>query len=194
MLIQLAMVAAYIIAFVVINRLLKLFMARLGTLKQVGELRLKRLTRTLQIGLLALTLMAVSLTLGWGYSQIGVFLSSIFAILGVALFAQWSILSNITASLIIFFAFPYRVGDRVKVVDKDDDITGVIQEIDLFHVIIRRADGDLITYPTNLILQKAVIKLLGTPRPSPAGQADTPQPRQLEKQPAEAEEQQKLGN
>lgn len=96
--------------------------------------------------------------LGIEYSQISFFLSSVFAVLGVALFAQWSILSNITASLIIFFAFPYRVGDRIRICDKDDDISGVIVEISLFHVLVKRR-GDLITYPNSLILQKAVVKL-----------------------------------
>ena len=43
-------------------------------------------------------------------------------------------------------------------VDKDDDISGVIEEISLFHVMIRK-NGDLITYPNNMILQKAVIKI-----------------------------------
>lgn len=95
--------------------------------------------------------------LGVEYSQISIFLSSIFAVLGVALFAQWSILSNITASLVIFFGFPYRVGDRIRVVDKDDDIAGVIEEITLFHVLIKKGN-ELITYPNTLILQKAVIK------------------------------------
>ena len=94
---------------------------------------------------------------GIGYSEISIFLSSVFAVIGIALFAQWSILSNITASLIIFFGFPYRVGDYIKIIDKDDDIYGVIEEISLFHVLIKR-DEELITYPNILILQKGVIK------------------------------------
>lgn len=96
--------------------------------------------------------------LGIQYSQLSVFLSSVFAVIGVALFAQWSILSNITSSLIIFFAFPYRVGDVIRIVDKDDDLSGIIEEISLFHVIILRGDA-LITYPNSLMLQKAVIKV-----------------------------------
>jgi len=78
--------------------------------------------------------------------------------LGVALFAQWSILSNITASLIIFFGFPYRVGDTVRVIDGDEDITGIVEEITLFHVLIRKGEN-MITYPNSLILQKAVVKI-----------------------------------
>ncbi|MBE8568554.1 mechanosensitive ion channel domain-containing protein, partial [Vibrio sp. OPT46] len=95
------------------------------------------------------------------------FLSSIFAVLGVAFIAQWSILSNITASFLIFFVFPYRVGDRIKVVDKDEDICGEIQEISMFHVLIKHDNGNLITYPNNQILQKAVLKLAkNKPEPS----------------------------
>ena len=64
--------------------------------------------------------------------------------------------------MIIFFAFPYRIGDRIKVVDKDDDISGKIVEIALFHVLIRRDDGSTVTYPNSIILQKAVIQLNGS--------------------------------
>jgi hypothetical protein len=35
----------------------------------------------------------------------------------------------------------------------------VIIEIALFHVLIHRDNGDTITYPNNLMLQKAVLKL-----------------------------------
>lgn len=87
------------------------------------------------------------------------YLSSIFAVIGVALFAQWSLLSNITASVVIFFAFPYRVGDRIKVTDPDFDLSGSVEEISLFHVLIRTDAGNMVTYPNNLILQKPVIKL-----------------------------------
>jgi len=57
------------------------------------------------------------------------------------------------------FVFPYRIGERIRVVDKDEDISGVIIEIALFHVLILRDNGDTITYPNNLMLQKAVLKL-----------------------------------
>ncbi|MGS2719829.1 mechanosensitive ion channel domain-containing protein [Paraglaciecola aestuariivivens] len=100
-----------------------------------------------------------SITLGIDYGKFTVFLSSAFAVLGIALFAQWSILSNVTAGILIFFNFPYRVGDTVKIANKDFDLVGMIEEITTFHVLIRHADGDLITYPNSLILQTPVIKL-----------------------------------
>lgn len=142
----------------------------MGTQKSVSPYRVKYITKTLNLALTLFFIILLSLFLGIEYQQLSLFLSSVFAVIGVALFAQWSILSNITASLIIFFSFPYRVGDRIKVVDKDDDIQGIVEEISLFHVMIRR-NHELITYPNTLILQKAVIKL-----PAEARQATKTEP------------------
>lgn len=128
-----------------------------GSGKEVSPYRIKYISKTISIIILVFYLILLANVSGLEYSQVSIFLSSVFAVIGIALFAQWSILSNITASLIIFFGFPYRVGDKIKILDKDDDVSGEIEEITLFHVIIRR-DQELITYPNNLILQKGVIK------------------------------------
>ena len=82
--------------------------------------------------------------------------SSVFAVIGVALFAIWSILSNITSGIIMFFNFPYKIGDKIKIHDKDMPIEALIEDIKAFHLHLRTDDGELITYPNNLILQKAV--------------------------------------
>ena len=156
---KILMLVAVAIAYFLISVLMSKFVQRLGHEKALSPVRVKYVSRCIKLGLLFLLVISLLMIIGLGYSQISVFLSSVFAVIGVALFAQWSMLSNLTASLIIFFAFPYRVGDRVKVVDKDDDISGEIEEIAAFHVLIRRANGDLVTYPNALILQKAVIKL-----------------------------------
>lgn len=132
---------------------------RLGEVKGVQESRVRYLQKTTQIALFTALVLVICLVLGLGYGEVSVFLSSVFAVIGVALFAQWSILSNITASLVIFFGFPYRVGDLIKVTDSDFDLSGEVEEISLFHVLIRTGDGNLITYPNSLILQKPVIKL-----------------------------------
>lgn len=152
-------IAAFILLVVygICLNLAKRTVRRLGKHKQVKAYRVDYIGKTLSLALTGMLIAMLGLVLGIEYSQLSVFFSSVFAVVGVALFAQWSILSNITASLIIFFGFPYRVGDTIRVVDKDDDIAGTIEEISMFHVIIRRGDA-LITYPNNLIVQKAVIK------------------------------------
>jgi len=148
------LLAVYILAMRFVSNAIQ----RMGESKSVNAYRVTYIKKTFGISLTVLFVILLFLLLGIQYTQLSLFLSSVFAVIGVALFAQWSMLSNVTASLIIFFAFPYRVGDVIKVVDKDDDISGLIEEISLFHVIISK-NGVVITYPNSLMLQKAVIKM-----------------------------------
>ncbi|NJW55295.1 mechanosensitive ion channel domain-containing protein, partial [Salinimicrobium oceani] len=50
----------------------------------------------------------------------------------------------------------YKIGSRIKIHDKDLPIEAVIEDIRAFHLHLRTLEGELITYPNNLILQKAV--------------------------------------
>ncbi|MBJ7539771.1 mechanosensitive ion channel domain-containing protein [Marinomonas transparens] len=158
MVLQIGLTVLLIIGYVIFSRFLKSSIALLGQKKSINEVRITYVSKMLHLGLTALFVLLICLVLGVGYGQFAIFFSSVFAVVGVALFAQWSILSNVTASLIIFFSFPYRVGDWVKVVDKDDEVLGQIIEISTFHVIIQRLSSDVVTYPNSLILQKAVIR------------------------------------
>jgi hypothetical protein len=62
------------------------------------------------------------------------------------MFATWSILSNITAGVILFFFFPFRIGDTIKIHDKDFPIEAEIDDINAFHVFLITAEGEKITY------------------------------------------------
>lgn len=150
---------AFIIAFVVLSNAIENRIERLGRKRQVSNERIFYIQKIIKlIGFVALLLTA-GLVLGFNYAEFSLIVSSIFAVVGIALFAQWSILSNVTASLIIFFFFPYRVGDRVRITDEKENLEGEIVEITLFHLIIRRNEGDLLTYPNSLVFQKAIIVL-----------------------------------
>ena len=76
---------------------------------------------------------------------------------GVAFFASWSILSNITAGVILFFSFPFKIGDRIRIQDKDFPSEAIIEDIRAFHLHLRTDDGELITYPNSLMLQKGIV-------------------------------------
>lgn len=152
-----ALIAALI--FYVLAKFISRIIMNVAARHSPNDLRAVYINRIVNIGITFWGVMVVCFIFGLGLSDISVFLSSIFAVVGVALFAQWSILSNVTASMLIFFGFPYKIGDSIRIVDKDDDISGVIIEISMFHVIIRRLNGDIINYPNSIILQKAVIKV-----------------------------------
>ena len=138
-----------IIQFVIrhsINKALKKF-----------HLSFQRRRITIKILNLFIFILAIILfTAIWGIEKekLMLFFSSVLTILGIAFFAQWSILSNITAGLILFFNHPMRLGDHVKVLEKDYIIEGKIDDITFFFVHIKTPGGDHITIPNSIVLQK----------------------------------------
>lgn len=94
----------------------------------------------------------------WGVNQseLVVFISSFLAVLGIALFAQWSILSNITSGVIMFFSHPVKLDDTICILDKDYQIEGRVSDIGLFFVIIKTKDGKQVTIPSNVFIQKMI--------------------------------------
>lgn len=104
----------YIGIFIFAQRLLTNWIAKLAESKQVSFKRTKMVTQYITYLLFIIIACLWVISLGIEYQQVSLFISSVFAVLGVALVAQWSILSNITAGILIFFVFPYRIGDRIK--------------------------------------------------------------------------------
>jgi small-conductance mechanosensitive channel len=100
----------------------------------------------------------ITLTLIWGVQTKDIFLvlSSITTVVGVAMVAQWSILSNITSGIILFFAFPFKIGDIILIHDKDYPEEGQIEDIGAFHVTMRSKDGEIVIFPNNLFFQKGI--------------------------------------
>jgi small-conductance mechanosensitive channel len=94
----------------------------------------------------------------WGVNQseLVVFISSFLAVLGIALFAQWSILSNITSGVIMFFSHPVKLDDTICILDKDYQIEGRVSDIGFFFVIIKTKDGKQVTIPSNVFIQKMI--------------------------------------
>ena len=113
------------------------------------------------ISILISLLLLLLLGIVWEISLEGlsVYIASFITIIGVGLFATWSMVSNITASVILFFFFPFKIGSKVKIVDGDNSAIGVVMGISLFSIRIQCDDGTEIFYPNNIAIQKAIVHL-----------------------------------
>lgn len=137
----------------------KYFLKKIGNSKRVSQRRVYYVSKSISSLIVLISLFILAMIWSVSLSGVLVFASSIFAVIGVALFAQWSILSNFTASIIIFFSFPSRIGDHIKILDGDNSIEGKILEIEIFHITILDTDGNTVIYPNNLFIQKPIIKI-----------------------------------
>ena len=140
-------------------------LAHIFTRRSVNKI-LKKINFTLQRRKITLRMINILLTLAaivflaaiWGVNQseLVVFISSIMAVLGVAFVAQWSLLSNMTAGLILFFNHPLKIGDHIKLIEKDFVIEGIVNDITFFFVHIKTENKEIITVSNTVILQKNI--------------------------------------
>lgn len=140
-----------IVWFITVN-----IIRKVGKKSNINDARIRLIVRYFSITLFLVAVLIESFVLGVNLNTLAVVFSSTFAVLGIAFFAIWSILSNITSGIILFFSFPYKVGDKIKIHDKEFPVEAIIEDIRAFQLHLRLEDGDLITYPNNLILQKPV--------------------------------------
>jgi len=90
----------------------------------------------------------------WGFDFKGLLTlsASILAITGVAMFASWSVLSNVTAFFLLLANKSFRRGDFIRVINLDNYVEGYISEINLFNTKLISENREIIIYPNNLLV------------------------------------------
>jgi small-conductance mechanosensitive channel len=148
----LLVILGFIISHVVTKRSIN------NTLKQtqLDRRRRKIIVKTVQLLTLITALVLLAAIWGLDQDQIAVFVGTILTALGIAFFAQWSLLSNITSSLLLLFNHPIKIGDTIKVLDKDFPFEGEVSDLTYLFVHLKTKDGELITIPNSLLLQKSI--------------------------------------
>jgi small-conductance mechanosensitive channel len=118
----------------------------------------RRRITTRVVNLLLLLIGAISIMGIWGLDQkeLFVFLTSTLTVLGVGFFATWSILSNITSGLLLYFNHPLHIGDHVKIMDKEAPVEGTLKDISMFFMHIETVNGETVTIPNSVVTQKTI--------------------------------------
>ncbi len=129
---------------------------KVGKISDLNKSRTKLIIKYTSVGITVFGFVALLIIWGVKLKDLSLVLSSFFAVLGVALFATWSILSNVTAGIILFFSFPFKIGDKIKIQDDDFPLEAVITDVRAFYIELKTDEGYLVTYPNNLFLQKGV--------------------------------------
>jgi small-conductance mechanosensitive channel len=116
-------------------------------------------TKIISILIYITVIVVVAFIWGVDEKQLLIYITSFLTILGIAFFAQWSILSNITAGIILFINYPVKIGDTITILEKDsaNNITGEIRDIGAFFITLRTPEKDLITLPNSIILQNNIM-------------------------------------
>lgn len=148
--------AIVLLVFVVTGYISRTLIKKYAKTAHLSEHRTNVIMKYINFFMMCVFAMIIFAIWGIKSSQLLAFFTGTLTLIGVAFFAQWSILSNITSGMILFFSFPFRIGDVIQVHDKDFPIEAQIEDIKAFHTLLRNREGELITYPNSLLLQKGV--------------------------------------
>ena len=114
--------AIVILGYIVSRSIVKRIVA--AAVKKYGYplLRIKVTMKIFNIVFFLLFASFILFICGVDQNELAYSVTSLLTVVGVAFLAQWSIMSNITASLVIFFNHPVRIGDSIVIVEKDFNI------------------------------------------------------------------------
>ena len=139
----------------VLRRFLRLFAAK----KQLALIRVAHVMKTANIFITLVVIFVLGFIWNLSLEGFTIYLASFFTVAGIGLFAAWSILSNITAAVILFFYFPHKIGSKIKILDGDNSVTGEILDITLFTVHIKSDLGENVFLPNNIFIQRTTVLL-----------------------------------
>jgi len=144
-------------AYLVIRRLIIPKLQKLIERDRLKNKTLKDAVFSLNLFIGVLAFLFILFTWGFNFRELLALSTGLVAITGVALFANWSILSNITAFFILVAHQSYQRGNYIRIIDMDNYIEGYISEINLFNTRLIGENREVITYPNNLLIARPVI-------------------------------------
>jgi small-conductance mechanosensitive channel len=162
--VQIALSLFFIILYLIARRIVTGIVHRHGRKYKLDQPRTFYIIKLLNMGLVVVLVIVVSFLWGVTVQGLSLYFASLFTIIGIGFFAQWSILSNITASIILFFYYPFQINSYVKIYEGDNSIFGEVVDITIFSVKIRMENNEEVSYPNNLLIQKPIIELNASSR------------------------------
>jgi small-conductance mechanosensitive channel len=141
---------------VLMNVIYRKWSARIAKKFHLGLLRRKITVKVINLLLVLIGIILLTGIWGLDQKQLFLFFSSTITVLGIGFFASWSILSNITSGILLFFNHPLHIGDRIKIIDKEAPIEGTLKDISMFFMHIETIDGEMITIPNSVVTQKVI--------------------------------------
>ncbi|MFP4619831.1 MAG: mechanosensitive ion channel domain-containing protein [Bacteroidales bacterium] len=156
LLIQILLSFAALLAVIFGLRITKGIVRRFGIKHDLHQHRFFYVNKITAIFYTILFLLVISIIWGFDIGGLPVYFASFFGLVGIAFFASWSLLSNITASMIIFFSYQLRISDKIKIYDGDNSVEGRVKDMNMFTVLIETEEGHVISYPNNLVIQKPI--------------------------------------
>ncbi|HAA00808.1 MAG TPA: mechanosensitive ion channel protein MscS [Flavobacteriales bacterium] len=145
-----------VLVVIVLRAIVTRVFRRVTTAIEIEHRRAKMLGRIVRVFINVLGVIILLMIWGVDQRELFLFVSSMLTLLGIAFFAQWSLLSNITSAVLLFINHPAKVGSKIQIMDKDYPVTGTISEIGVFFITIKTIEGTTVTIPNAVFIQRMI--------------------------------------
>jgi small-conductance mechanosensitive channel len=120
---------------------------------QMSAAAARAFTRALRLIVFLIVLSIVLSQLGVELGNLWTAVTAFLGLVAIGFVAVWSILSNLSAALVMLFDRPFRKGDYVEVTA--DNLRGRVTSLGPFFTRLTDAAGNEVLYPNNQFYQKA---------------------------------------
>jgi MscS family membrane protein len=116
------------------------------------ELHRSAMTKRVYIFTLYVVALFLIITI-WGanFDNIWFYLSSVLGVIAIGFFAIWSILSNVVAGILIYSLNPFKIGDKLNLIEKN--IEAEVMDIGLIYTVLQD-DEYTFRIPNNIFFQQ----------------------------------------
>ncbi|TVR50752.1 MAG: hypothetical protein EA425_09025 [Puniceicoccaceae bacterium] len=161
--------AIILLAALIVGAVLHRAVNRLQQTKDVPSVVVTPLRMFLRYGLIAVTFLLILGAYRVDIGNFWTFLSAVLGLIAIGFVAVWSMLSNLSATLLIIIFKPFRVGEQIELLG--DNIRGRVADLSLMFTVIEDENGNLTNVPNNLFFQKSSRRILNPATPAPGATA-----------------------
>ncbi|MEE4192567.1 MAG: mechanosensitive ion channel family protein [Halieaceae bacterium] len=154
---QLAVTATLLVIYFLLDRLAAPRIAGGAEESRLKSDSITKAVRTARVIVAIFGLLILTIVWGFDLGSLMIFATTAITLLGVALFASWSILSNVTAYFILLLHPSYKRGNFIRVFEADNYVEGYISDVMLFSTRLVTEQREVVVYPNNLILGRPAL-------------------------------------
>jgi len=112
--------------------------------------------------------------LGFNLGGLWAMMATALGMVAIGFVAVWSVLSNVSCTVIILLYRPFEVGDEVEIAG--EPIGGKVAALNFLYTTLHTADGALLQVPNNLFFQKVIKRRRGNGRISLSSKLNLKEP------------------
>jgi len=155
-------IAVALLVLVLVMAVIRRIRSRLISLRPQHQREIRMTFKVVTFTAFVIIVMATLESLNVPLGNVWTAVSTVLALVAIGFVAVWSILSHMTASLVILLQRPFRTGDNLQL--GDEEYVGQVIKTGLFYTHVRDSEGGVSLIPNNILFQKRFrVTRSGTP-------------------------------